>query len=281
MFKPPPPSCPPPPNHPVNPEFVKRSITPDEFDLPPSTRDGRPLTKERVEAALGFEILNFDTFARAFTHMSGVQIGGESYERLEFVGDAVLDFIITKYLYDAFPGADEGFLTRVRTKLVSGKFLSVLAWRLGFQELVVMNQEALSKGWNCNPRILEDVFEAVVGALYLSMGLVAARDFVLAVIDRFADFDDVLIDTNHKDRLTRHLRAIGVAAASYDVLVERVGPNPWYDIQVSSDGRVLGRATGRSKKDAEQAAARVALEAMGIKAETIQQTGGRAGRRNK
>ena len=278
---PPPPARPPPPNHPVHPDFVKRCITPDDFGLPPSTRDGRPLTKDRVQAALGFEVLSFELVAQAFTHMSGVLPGGESYERLEFVGDAVLDFIVTKYLFDAFPGAQEGFLTRVRTKLVSGKFLSVLAWRLGFQDLVVMNQEALTKGWNSNPRILEDVFEAVVGALYLGMGLVAARDFVLAVIERFATLDDVLEDTNHKDRLARHMRAQGVTVPVAYHADECAGADPWFEVRVSVGDRVLGRAGSRSKKDAEQAAARAALQAMGIRGEAIQHTGGREARRRK
>lgn len=226
-----------------------------------------------VEAVIGMAVPADGTsaFEMAFTHVSAVRPdvhGSESYERLEYIGDAVLAFVVAKFLFDTFPGEDEGFLTRVRTKLVSGKFLSVLAWRMKLQGLIVMNQEAICKGWNANPKILEDVFEALVGAVYLTMGMVAARDFVLAMFSAHSDLSEVLIDTNHKDRLKRYMRGAGMSHATY--LATESLDSKTFEVAVDVDGRVVSRARARSKKDAEQAAAKLALERFGVPDEIIQ-----------
>lgn len=278
---PPLPSTPPPAGHPIHPELARRVITPDDFELPPSTAGGAPLRACDVERALGgFGVAvppaHAALFESAFTHMSGAVRGQrESYERLEYIGDAVLAFVVAKFLFDSFPGEDEGFLTRVRTKIVSGKFLATLSWRLGLHALVVMNQEGLSKGFNANPKILEDVFEAVVGAVYLSAGLVAARDFVLGVVRRHVALDDLLVDTNHKDRLTRYLRttmAAGQTTPPAAVYAAKQTPTKAFQVVLLVDGVVAGRGTARTKKDAEQAAAKDALQRFGVPDELITST---------
>lgn len=268
MF-PPPPLCPPPHGHPMNAEFAKRSITPDEFDAPPSTIGGLPLRQIDVERITGVPIVSFNPYITAFTHKSACQHGGDSYERMEFVGDSVLNFVVAKYLFDNFPDKDEGFLTRLRTKLVSGKFLSTLAWKIGLQHLIVMNQKALSKGWNANHRILEDVFEALVGAVYLDLGMIAARDFILTTIRQHADFNDVMVDTNHKDRLSRHLRKLGSPPAAFNVIHENGGVNALFVVEAATNGTVIGRGKAKTKRDAEQHASQDALRRLGVPDETI------------
>jgi ribonuclease-3 len=256
--------------------LARRLITPDQFEDPPSTARGAVVSIRDIEAVVGMAIPDDarELFLEAFTHKSAVRPrdpGSKSYERLEFMGDSTLNRIIAKYLFETFPNEDEGFLTRVRTKIVSGKFLSVLAWRMGLHTLVMMNQEALSKGWNANPNILEDVFEALVGAVDLSVGFVAARDFVLAAIARHGDMDSVLVDTNHKDRLTRFLRKMGMPLATYESRESRDSSSSRaYVVEVVIEDVVLARGTAMSKKDAEQAAALSALDRLGVPQSIIQ-----------
>lgn len=270
------PSCPPPHGHPIDVEFAKRRITPDEFDDPPTTACGLPLTKRDVELTLGFPIVSFDLYKTAFTQKSacGTVEHPESYERMEFIGDSVLNFIVTKYLYDSFPGRDEGFLTRLRTKMVSGKFLSVVSWRLGLHRLVIMNQKGLSRGWNANHRILEDVLEAVIGAVYLDQGMIAARDFVMSAFSKHADLDTVMIDTNHKDRLTKHLKRAGmdVGSIEFKTVHGQGGTAAWFVVEVWVNGAVLGRGEAKTKRDAEQMASKNALLGMGVSDEYIEES---------
>jgi ribonuclease-3 len=269
-FKPPPPAYPPPHGHPIHPEFAKRTIAPDEFDDPPSTASGVPLDRHMIERMLGFPIVTFELYETAFTQKSAVGPNRpQSYERLEFVGDSVLNFVIAKFLYDSFPDKDEGFLTKLRTKLVSGKFLSMVAWRLGLHEFVIMNQKGLSRGWNANLSILEDVFEALIGALYLDLGIAVARDFIMAIVGTYADLNDILLDTNHKDRLVKHLNKMEMDPIAFETLHETGGANAAFLVSVSSGTRVLATGEGKTKKDAEQAASKNALTILGVPDELI------------
>ena len=223
-----------------------------------------PLTRESLQALLGFRVVDFAKYVSVFTHKSAAREAGQaSYERLEFIGDSVINFVIAKYLYDKYPGADEGYLTRVRTKLVSGKCLSSLAWNLGLQNYVVMNQKALRKGWNSNPRILEDVYEALVGALYMDLGLATAKTFVLTVMERFVNFEDVVRDTNYKDILMRYAQARAMPLPEYRMVSDpQETRNPVFEVAVHVNGQERGRGYDKCKRDAEQAAAHRALTAL-------------------
>ena len=144
------------------------------------------------------------TYVTAFIHKSALKEFphlGDSYERLEFIGDSVVNFVVGKYLFDKHRDKNEGFLTRIRTKIVSGKCLCEISRRLGLHRFVFMDQKCIRNGWNENDRICEDVFEALVGAVYLDIGMIAARDFVVSCMDRFVDFEDITRDTNFKDIL--------------------------------------------------------------------------------
>ena len=171
--------------------------------------------------------------------------------------------MVAKYLFDRFPGEDEGFLTRVRTKLVSGKCLSWLAWRLGLQRYTLMNEKALRQGWNCNPRILEDVFESLVGCVYLDLGLTTAKTFLLAVIERFVDFQDLIRDTNYKDILMRYAQARGLSLPDYVPVPVHAHAAAAFDVTVAVQG-VTGRGFDTCKKGAEQRAALQALQGLGV-----------------
>ena len=250
FLQPPPPAPPPPP-----PAVAQGA----------ATACGLPLTRHVLEGMLGFRVVDFDKYLSVFTHKSAVRdTGRQSYERYEYIGDAVLNFVVAKYLYDMFPHADEGFLTRVRTKLVSGKFLAVVSQRLGLQRYITMNRKAIQQGWFNNPRIMEDVFESLVGCIYLDLGLMTAKNFVLAVIEQHS-LDDILRDTNYKDALMRFAQARGLPLPEYRVLNDpQLTRQPMFTVAAVLNGAPLGQGQDASKKGAEQKAAEMALRRLGL-----------------
>lgn len=221
------------------------------------------LNQESLERVLGFKVASFDRYVPVFTHKSAMKVtNGQSYERYEFMGDAVINFVVAKLLFDMYPNEDEGFLTKVRTKLVSGKCLADVSLKLGLHNFVLMSERSLKSGFHTNPRILEDVFESLVGCVYLDLGMVAAKTFLLSVYDRFIDFTDILRDTNYKDGLMRYAQARGMPLPEYVVLATSVESGEAFTVGVRLNGAV-GQGMGSSKKSAEQEAARRVLRQLG------------------
>lgn len=222
-----------------------------------------PLSKEALEAVLGFRVLNWPgSYVTAFTHKSAVRYPGashESFEKLEFLGDAVLGFIVGRYLYETYPESNEGFLTQMRTKLVSGKALAVIAERMGLSRLIIMSPKALASNFNTNPRILEDVLESLIGAVFLDAGMVAARTFVLNMIAQYVDHAALMKNTNYKDTLMQYCQA-------------RAQPLPTYESHAMDHGfrviagacGVFGEGRGTTKRDSEQQAAKFVLLHLGV-----------------
>lgn len=220
------------------------------------------LTRERLEATLGFKVLAWPgQYVTAFTHKSAVGRDGisQSFEKLEFLGDAVLGFVVGKYLYDAYPDANEGFLTQMRSKLVSSKALSGIAMRMGLSELIIMSPKALRSGFNTNPRILEDVFESLVGAIFLDGGMVAARSFVLDVFSKHVDPMELAKNTNYKDILMQYCQARAQPLPTYASQPSERG----FDVRADACG-AAGFGSGRTKRAAEQLAAKYALMRLGV-----------------
>jgi ribonuclease-3 len=236
---------------------------------PPSTKSGVLFTKEDVERLVEMPIIDFSLYVTAFSYNPIIE-GADTLERLEFLGDSVLGFLIAKYLYDNFPGVNEGILTRIRVRFVSGKFLSKLARDIGLSRFIIMNQKGLYRCWHNNASVIEDAFEALIGALYLDLGINAAKEFFMSVLSKHANLRDLLTDGNHKDRLTKHCRRLELAKPIYKTAFERNGFNSLFVVDVTVDGRKMSEGTGTTRKDAEQAAARSALLHMGIPDEFIQ-----------
>ncbi len=199
---------------------------------------------------------------QAFTHRSMVEgVPGEDSaradnERLEFLGDSILNLVVSSHLFDTFPVATEGQLTRMRARLVSRAMLAEAAERLDLIELIEMAPSERAAGGRERPGPRADAFEAVLGTLYLLNGLEAARAFVrehlLAHVDPVEAWD-------HKSRLQEFMQAKRRATPTYRIH-EVVGPAHArkFIAEVIVKGSVYGRGTGRSKKDAEQAAAAAA-----------------------
>ena len=224
------------------------------------------VARSEVEKLVGMPVGSLALYEHALKHRSvfrgHLTTGLESNERLEFLGDAVLGAAVAEKLYSAFPDRDEGFLTRMRAKLVNGQALATYARALGLGKLILMSDNMADSDGRDNETILADAFEAVVGALYLDLGFNAARRFVLDLIDRLVDLQALSAKrSNYKSLLLEFVQARGWPQPVYTVLAED-GPSHdrRFTIGVLVDEQPYGQGQARSKKQAEQQAAREALE---------------------
>ena len=215
--------------------------------------------KIRIEQLVGTKIKNLDLYQKAFTHKSALkeyEQFTESFETLEFIGDSVLGFVITKFLFDRYESRQEGFLTKARTKLVRGETLANIANTLNLNELVIMDEKGMRNGWNNNPKILEDVFEALIGAIYMDIGLIHAKEFILRIYQdpNFVDMNSIMVDDNYKDHLMRHCQVNGWPLPEYRVVGHYEG---LFYIDIFINDGCMSRGIAKSKKQAEQNAAQM------------------------
>ncbi len=233
--------------------------------------------------------MNFSEIQTAFIHKSfcvyNIKVSDElkeesksweiplqktSNERFEFLGDSVIDLIVAEYLFDRYPKEKEGFMTKLRTKLVRTSTLAKLSSYLRLTDFIIMSKyvEDLCDGRQ-NPKLLENCFESLVGVLYKNFGFEFCNDFVLALIENvdLIDISDMIEnDDNFKDQLMRycHRTYEGRNAIYKELNVEGLSNQAIFTmgvmVPITSDKMVmLGMAKGPSKKDAEQEAAKMAL----------------------
>lgn len=219
---------------------------------------------EFLKKDVNHDEINMKLYTKAFTHKSYTKDKLQCNERLEFVGDAVLNLIIGHYLYEKYPNENEGFLTRIRTKLVSGKNLSLIAKEKKFNKYIKMNERALNKEWNNNPRILEDVCESFIGALFLDRGYETCKTWILDNIIP-QDDDELQKDNNYKDILMKHIQTKNMKTPIYKVFKED-GPDhsKTFTVQVYVNDMLLSNGKGLTKKIAEQDGAKKALDCLAI-----------------
>ena len=151
------------------------------------------------------------------------------------------------------------FLTKARTKLVRSETLAAIALKLGLNNMVLMDEKGTRNGWNNNPKILEDVFEALIGAIYMDLGLLHAKEFVLRIYNdpKYIDLNAIMIDDNFKDHLMKYCQITNVPLPEYRVVGHHEGI---FYIDTYINGQFGGRGEAKSKKQAEQLAARAFFE---------------------
>ena len=220
--------------------------------------------KTRIEELVGTKIKNLDLYQKAFTHKSAIkeyEQFTESFETLEFIGDSVLGFVITKFLFDRYESKQEGFLTKARTKLVRGETLAKIANTLNLNELVIMDEKGMRNQWNNNPKILEDVFEALIGAIYMDIGLIHAKEFILRIYQdpEIVDMNSIMVDDNYKDHLMRHCQVNNWPLPEYRVCAHHEG---LFYIDIYIDNMFRARGAAKSKKQAEQNAAQMYFQVL-------------------
>jgi ribonuclease III len=190
-----------------------------------------------------------------------------SNERLEFLGDAVLELLTTRFLFDKLPSEPEGILTAYRSAFVKTTSLAELATRLGLGEQLLMSKGEEATGGRTNEGLLADTTEAVIGALYLDQDLEAVDKFLQQYL--FPNFDkikELKLYKDDKSQLQEIVQGQGAGTPQYQVTNES-GPDhdKEFTVQVSINGQISGTGSGRSKQHAQQAAATAALEKIGNK----------------
>ena len=235
-----------------------------------SSVGGRTLPLEDLQKKLEYQFSNKDLLVQALKHRSYVYAADESSitsnERLEFLGDAVLDLIVTEYLFQKFPKKREGELTQIKSLLVSKVVLAERSIDFGLGEFLLLSKEETQAGGRIRTSIIGDAFEALLGAIYLDGGLGVARNFVDTIVLRFCD--PILsnnIYLNFKSVLLEHTQSEGKGHPRYLVSAEE-GPDhrKMFSVEVLIAGSPLGVGQGRSKKEAQQMAARDALEKLSL-----------------
>jgi ribonuclease III len=218
-----------------------------------------------LENQLGISFRNPELFRQAFTHTSFAHERRDETdlahnERLEFLGDAVLELLVSEHLFHRYPGKNEGDLTRMRARVVCEPSLAQFAEELGFGRLVRLGKGEEMTGGRRRPALLADLFEAFVGALYLDQGLDRARQFLQRFVFSRIDEDWLSRIIDAKTRLQELVQQERTGSLTYRI-VDEWGPahDRHFVAEVHLDGRRLGRGTGRSKKEAEQEAAAMAL----------------------
>jgi ribonuclease-3 len=201
----------------------------------------------------------------ALTHSSFAYENGKKpdNERLEFLGDSVLGFVVTGHIYLANPTMDEGSLSRIRNAAVSAKTLAIAATNIGLGEYLSLGKGELASGGRDKPNILADTLEALIGAAYISSGLEAAK----TIIDRFVipliDSADELLETSEpRTVLQELLKSANRGDAVFEVTHEGPDHDRTFFAAVIVDSETIASGTGRSRKAAEAEAAIAALKAL-------------------
>ena len=212
----------------------------------------------------GVPLKSEEVFRVAMRHRSATEDAvRDSYERLEFFGDSVLGLIVAQYLYEHHPEWDQGMMSKARSSVVQEGPLAETALRMGLDQFLELSASEESTGGRTRPSVLCDIFEAVVGAIYIESGLEKARWFVLEKLHPYLmqiSAGDVS-PNDHKSRLQEVAQALWRRTPNYRVAKESgMSHDRRFTVQVLFDNEIMGEGSGRSKKEAEQSAARDALE---------------------
>lgn len=232
------------------------------------------LTAEKLielKKTLNYNFKNEGYFEQALTHRSFLQItskGVVSNERLEFLGDSILNMLVGEAIFNIHKDWHEGQMTKLRSRLVSRKALTHSAHKIGLHRFMLLNESAEQSLFQGNDSLLADALEAIIAAIYLDSGyeLDEPRAFLNRTVLHHSTMKEIQnLDTNFKSVLLEYIQSIGAGAPYYEVL-EQEGPDHErvFTIAVYVSETIKGKGKGRSKKEAEQFAAAEAVKNLGI-----------------
>ncbi len=221
--------------------------------------DQKPL--DEIETIIKYKFDHKELIQKALSHRSSVE-NGPANERLEYLGDAVLGLVVSEFLYEKFPVLNEGDLTKMKSSLVNEAVLSKVSAKFNLGNFILMSPEEEKSGGRSKPSITADSVEAIFGAVYLDGGLKAAKNVIARMI--LGDYKDLINDKatyNYKGELLEMMQGEGKGTPRYEV-VDEIGPDHGKEffVAVSIESRKVGNGRGSTKKEAEQNAARMALE---------------------
>lgn len=227
---------------------------------------------DRLQNRIGYTFGDRSVLHQSLTHTSygheflrEKKIALRDNERLEFLGDAILDVVISDILLEVFPEANEGYLSKMRAAVVNEKTLAEMARSLGLHECIRLGKGELLSGGDRKTSILASGFEALIAAIYLDGGFHAVYPVVRHLFSPlFINDSDSISFQDHKTVLQEIIQAKWKITPTYHLL-QTYGPDhaKVFEVEVRMNGRKLAVASGNSKKDAEQSAARAAIEAVG------------------
>ena len=221
---------------------------------------------KELEKKISYIFKNKDLLLNALKHRSFIsqstQNRNNSNERLEFLGDSALNFIVVKYLYNSYPDLDEGELSKMKSVLVSGENLSSIARNIKLGDHILLGEFEEKSGGKDKASILEDTFEAVIGAVYLDSGIHKVEKVVSTLI--LDDIDKALDNAstkNYKSELLELVQSKGLEPPTYEIIDEE-GPEheKTFTVKAIVAGEEIARGSSSSKKRAEQEASKIALE---------------------
>lgn len=222
-----------------------------------------------LERNLGYTFKNIRLLENALTHSSyanEARGGIQSNERLEFLGDSVLSVVVSDYIYKKFHSLPEGELTKLRASLVCEKSLCSFSRELELGSFLKLGKGEEKVGGRERDSILADAFEAVLAAMYLDGGMEVARNHVMRFVLKELEHTDDEVFKDYKTALQEIIQRNPEESVSY-FLIGESGPdhNKEFEVEVRLNSNVIGKGKGRSKKAAEQMAAKQALKLMGAK----------------
>jgi ribonuclease-3 len=213
-----------------------------------------------LEERLGYNFENKQLIIEALTHKSYKK--PYNNERLEFLGDAVLDLIVGEYLFKKFPNSNEGILSKIRASLVNESGFALLARAINLGEYMYLSLAEENNNGRDKPSLLSNAFEAIIGAIYLEAGLQKAKDIAIKLLEEcHPKIDLKSLSKDYKTTLQELTQATHGVTPVYK-LIGSSGPDhkKEFEIAVVLDEQEISRAKGKSKKDAQQKAAQIALE---------------------
>ena len=219
---------------------------------------------DALSAKLGVEI-NRELLKLAMTHRSYSYEHGNipNNERLEFLGDSVLGFVVTSHIYETLTGLPEGEMTKVKNAVVSARALAIVAADLGLGEYLLLGKGEIATDGRNKPNLLADAFEAILGAAYISNGYEAARALVEKFVFPLLDNpDEIRANSDPKTTLQERIQALGRGTPTYKTRFEGPDHDRDYFSILLINGEEISHGEGRTKKNAETAAAIKALEAL-------------------
>lgn len=222
---------------------------------------------KELEKKIGYNFRNKELLQLALTHSSyaNEKQGRQDNERLEFLGDSVLGFITAEYLFSTLKDRPEGELTKLRASLVCEKALFDFAKQINLGEFIKLGKGEQASGGASRPSILSDAFEAVLAAMYLDGGIEPVRELVLRFVKDDLTHTEKISFKDYKTQLQEVIQKNPEERVEY-VLIDEFGPDhdKRFTVNVMLNSNVIGTGTGKSKKNAEQEAAKRALELMGL-----------------
>ena len=218
---------------------------------------------ELLEENIGYKFKNKSLLKQAMIHKSyAYEHKVESNEKLEFLGDSILEFVSSKYIYKKYPNLREGEMTKVRATVVCEESLYKIAKRHNFSDFLYLGKSQLHTGENKRPAIMADSVEAVIAAIYLDSGIQQASKFIVNNLKEAIEYATKHVGfKDYKTALQEKLQIHGDVKIEYEITKE-IGPdhNKFFEAQVKCNGKILAKGEGKSKKDAHMHAAKKALE---------------------